>query len=180
MKSFRIINSIIVPPFILLICVMMLALTCTLTRPRIDARAAADANLSRMEVLPEADAFTPSDRKNFLEGVREVYYAKNGAGSVITVEYEGHTDRIVVMTGIDSKGSVRLVKVIDTGDKTPSKRGAVSYSKLYLEASYTYFGAEARAKSLVDQLSRTTYSISEVLSAVSLALAQFDELGGGF
>ena len=166
--------------FSLLICALLLFITCTTVQPRIDARLEADNELSRLEVLPSSDGFNRLENVELLEGVRDVYTAVNGSGYVVTVEKTTVYGTITVMTGLDPAGGVKLSKVVDKGNGTPSEEGAQNYAYYYNAASNAQFGSEARAKRLVEQLGQTSYSASDVLSAIATSKAQLDTLGGEF
>ena len=164
--------------FSLLISALLLFVTCTIVQPRIDDRLAAEDERSRLEVLPSADEFGLVEDVELLEGVRDVYFAENGSGYVVTVVQKTVNSTITVMTGLDTLGGVKLVKVVDQGDGTQSEEGAQNYAYYYTSASNAQFGSEARAKRLVDQLGHTSYSASDVLSAIATSKAQLDNLGG--
>jgi len=169
--------------FALLICALLLYITCIIVQPRIDGREEAEDNLSRLEVLPLADEFSRMEDIELLEGVRDVYAAANESGFVVTVEKKTVNANITVMTGLDPSGGVKLVKVIDQGDGTPSEEGARDYAYYYTSASNARFGSEARAMRLVNQLGQKSYSAADVLSAIATSKAQLDvieESGGEF
>ena len=166
--------------FTLLICALMLFITCIILQPRIDERSEAEANVSRLEVLPAAEEFTAVEDAELLEGVKDVYAATNGSGYVVTVHKKTEFGNITVMTGLDPAGSVKLSKVVDIGDGTPSDEGAQNYAYYYNTASNSQFGSGARAQRLVDQLSEKSYSASDVLSCIATSKAQLAMLGGEF
>jgi|GEM_PF-4547963 len=164
--------------FALLISALLLFVTCSIIQPRIDESLEESAALSRMEVFPSESELTLMDDVELIEGVRDVYAASDGSGYVVTVEKKTEFGNIVVMTGLSSSGSVRLAKVVDIGDGTPSDEGAQSYAYFYTSASNAQFGSEARARRLVEQLDETSYTASDVLSAIATSKAQLDVIGG--
>lgn len=165
--------------FALLISALLLYITCITVQPRIDERQEAYDDISRSEVLPDAGGFSRMEEAELVEGVREVYSAENGIGYVITVQKKTANGNIAVMTGLDPSGGVKLAKVIDRGDGTPSEEGAQNYAYFYTSASNARFGSQARALRLVDQLRHSSYSASDVLDAIATSKVQLDSIDGG-
>jgi len=110
---------------LLLVCLIVtaaLAFTYQGTKDTIAERARIDAENSRREILPSADAFEPVDGIESLTGgrpelepVREAYKGLKGdslAGYVFTVATKGYGGNIEMMVGIDERGKITDVKII--------------------------------------------------------------------
>ena len=166
--------------FALVISALLLYITCTSVQPRIDERVEAELSASRMEVLPEAEELVKMEDIELIEGVRDVYSASDSSGYVVTVDKKTEFGNICVMTGLDPNGAVKLTKVVDRGGGQPSEEGAQGYAYYYTAASQAQFGSAARARRLVEQLDETSYSASDVLSAIATSKAQLDIIGGEF
>ncbi|MBR3297271.1 MAG: hypothetical protein IKI65_05485 [Firmicutes bacterium] len=164
--------------FALVISALLLYITCITVQPRIDERAEAELNISRMQVLPDAEELVKMEDIELIEGVRDIYSAADGSGYVVTVDKRTEFGNICVMIGLDPNGAVRLAKVVDRGGGRPSEEGAQSYAYYYTAASQAHFGSAARARRLVEQLDETSYTASDVLSAIATSKAQLDIIGG--
>ena len=149
--------------FALVISALLLYITCTSVQPRIDERVEAELSASRMEVLPEAEELVKMEDIELIEGVRDVYSASDGSGYVVTVDKKTEFGNICVMTSLDPNGAVKLTKVVDRGGG-PGTTGFTAYG----------------ARRLVEQLDETSYSASDVLSAIATSKAQLDIIGGEF
>ena len=65
-----------------------LAFTNSVTAPIIEEANAKAAQEARMQLLPEADSFTPISLDG-IEGLVDIYQADNGAGYVVTSQANG-------------------------------------------------------------------------------------------
>ena len=156
-----------------------LAVTYQITAPQIAKINKETADAARMEVLPEADSFTPA-KGDLPEGVTEYYIADNGAGVVVTAQNASFGGTITVMVGIDSQGAVTGVTVTDHSD-TPGL-GTKAMESDYL-AQYQGITAlddvdSIKDDSQVDQVTGATVSSDGIYGAVKYALAAYKEMGG--
>ena len=115
------VKPILVLAIICFVVTFALAYAYGVTNPIIEARAKADADATRMELLSDADAFTPIDEGQLyqLDGkvfAKEAYTADNGSGMVVTVSSNSYGGAMVVMVGIDKEGAVTGVKVTSHAD----------------------------------------------------------------
>ncbi len=165
-----------------IICLVIsgaLAVTYQITAPQIAKINKETADAARMEVLPEADSFTPA-KGDLPEGVTEYYIADNGAGVVVTAQNASFGGTITVMVGIDSQGAVTGVTVTDHSD-TPGL-GTKAMESDYL-AQYQGITAlddvdSIKDDSQVDQVTGATVSSDGIYGAVKYALAAYKEMGG--
>lgn len=167
---------------LMIICLAVtLALTGTyqITMPIITANAKTFADGSRTEVLPSAsDGFTLV-AEPYQEGISEIYAADNGSGIVITSTEKGFGGKITVMTGIDSKGQIQGIKILEHSE-TPglgSKAMTKKHLSQYLgQAKITNKGDEDATN--IDAVTGATISSDAVYRAVEKALHQYSKLGG--
>ncbi len=102
-----------------LICAVatgILAFINSVTAPIITQNNAAAADAARLEVLPEAEAFTEADSDG-----TAYYIGKNGSdtvGYVFTTSASGYGGTIEVMTGINKDGIVSGISIL-TINETP-------------------------------------------------------------
>lgn len=165
-----------------IICLVIsgaLAVTYQITAPQIAKINKETADAARMEVLPEADSFTPA-KGDLPEGVTEYYIADNGVGVVVTAQNASFGGTITVMVGIDSQGAVTGVTVTDHSD-TPGL-GTKAMESDYL-AQYQGITAlddvdSIKDDSQVDQVTGATVSSDGIYGAVKYALAAYKEMGG--
>jgi electron transport complex protein RnfG len=168
---------------ICLIASLLLAATFQITAPLIEKITIENANAARSTVLPAASGFTEAKDVSFVDGVTEVYESVNGVGYVITAQFKGFGGAVVVMTGLDPKGNIVGVKVTDASAETPglgSKATTPDYLGQYIGAHAITSDAGSAEASYVSAVTGATYTSRAVFSAVSAALLQFGELGGGF
>jgi electron transport complex protein RnfG len=168
---------------LLLIClVISAALACTyqVTAPQIEKINKEMADAARMEVLPEADSFTPATG-DMPEGVTEYYVADNGAGVVVTTQNKSFGGTITVMVGFDADGAITGVTVTDHSD-TPGL-GTKAQDAAYLAAQYngktdTDNADNIKKDSGIDQVTGATVSSNAIYGCVNYAIAAFNEMGG--
>ncbi len=162
-------------PSIVLVCIclvaaLLLAFTYQVTAPTIAQNEIEAANAARFEALPAADGFDPVDVE-MVDGVTEVYKAKNGAGYVITTETKGIGGIIKVMTAIGNDGNIINVKVTDASNETPGL-----CSKTTTEAWFTDQFAGKSEITDFQAITGASYSSRGVQNGVTAALAQFKKL----
>lgn len=110
-------NDILKPVVVLtVICLVVsgiLAAVNNITSPIIAKNAALAADAARIELLPEAtDGFDKVEDVD-MEGVKEVYKAKNGSGYTITAFGKGYGGEVVYMVAFDSDGKIVNLKVLE-------------------------------------------------------------------
>jgi electron transport complex protein RnfG len=176
-------KDLIVPTLVLfLICLVItaaLAITYQITKPIIEEINIKNANLSRNEVLPDANgAFTKNDIETSPK-IAEVYGADNNSGFVFTAIDKGFGGEIIVMVGIDDNGEVTGVKVTKHAE-TPglgTKAMTLDYLSQYKgKASVTR--TDEADKDQIDAVTGATVSSNAIFRAVESSLSQFEEIGG--
>ncbi|HHX93110.1 MAG TPA: FMN-binding protein [Clostridiales bacterium] len=168
---------------ICLIASILLAATFQITEPLIEKITIEMANAARSTVLPEASGFVEAKDVVLVDGVTEVYEAVNGVGYVITAQFKGFGGPVVVMTGLDPKGNIAGVKVTDASQETPglgSKATNPDYLNQYVGAHAISSEPGSVDATHISAVTGATYTSRAVFSAISVALQQFSELGGGF
>lgn len=167
---------------LLLICLVisgLLAVTYQVTAPQIEKINKENADAARMEVLPDADAFTAVEG-DLPDGIAEYYIADNGAGAVATAENKSFGGTISVMVGFDAEGCITGVKIMSHAD-TPgvgTKAMAPDYLKQYAGLSETDNAGNIKNDSVVDEVTGATVSSNGIYGAVNYAIAAYAEIGG--
>lgn len=169
------------------ICLAMsiaLAVVYGVTKPIIDTNSKAAADKARAELLKEADSFVQYDGKLVESSpgkvfVTEAFTAKNKAGMVVTVSTKSFGGPLTMMVGLDTKGSVKGVKVTDHAD-TPGL-GTKDFDPGYLKQ---YKGLDklnstnVKDDGTIKYISGASVSGSAVHYGVYCAMEQFKEMGG--
>ena len=109
------VKEFVVPAAVLTaICLVVsgaLAGTYQLTEPVIEAAKRAEADASRVVVLPDGKNFEEVSASG-LDNIVDAYKAGNGAGYVITGKAKGYGGDLQVMAGISSDGKITGVKLM--------------------------------------------------------------------
>lgn len=117
MKKLR--RDFIVPIVVLgaicLLCTWAVAMTFHVTEPVISEAAAERAQIARLEVLPEADAFIPLEI-DLPPGVTEGFRAENGAGFVFQAYARGYAGLVPVMVGLDPEGRIVGIRMLSNSE----------------------------------------------------------------
>lgn len=169
------VKEFVVPAAVLtVICLVVsaaLAGTYQLTEPVIEAAKRAEADQSRVVVLPDGQNFEqlPVDG---LENIVEAYKAGNGAGYVITGKAKGYGGDLQVMAGIDKDGKIAGVKLMDNNETQGigSKTGEDAYTSQYKGKDSTLEGVTA--------VSGATISSKGFQSAVTSIFQAYGSLAG--
>jgi len=165
-------KSVVVLTAICLILAALLAGVNALTAPIIAGADADAANAALSEVRPGAKSFEPIDLSTY-EGlpktVTEAYKVTDIGGYVIKLTTSGYKSGMVIMCGIDDKGTV-------TGAKCLSSNETLGAEKTY--------GESLEDKTLetidaVDTVSNATLTTSAYKNAVKDALGAAAIFGGG-
>ncbi len=107
---------IIVLTAICLVVSAALAFTNMKTAPIIEETERREAEAARIEVLPEADAFSLVELHDLPKSVTEVYEADNGAGYVFMLATKGYGGVIKIICGMDSNGVITNCKVLSQSE----------------------------------------------------------------
>ena len=178
-----------IAPIIVLvgICLVVsaaLAATYGITNPIIEARAKADADAARQEILPAAKSFTlyegnlwKSDDNKV--SVQEVYVADNGSGIVVTVSTGSFGGQLVEMIGIGADGAITGVKISSHADTPGVGTNAMTEAHLaqYIGVSELTATA-AKAEPAIDHVTGASVSSDGIHYGIYAALQQFSEMGG--
>jgi len=169
---------------ICLVITTALAATYNVANPIIIKNAKATADAARVELLPDADAFTPYDGKLVAEEpgkvyVSEVYVANNKTGMVATVMTNSFGGALTMMVGIDNKGNVTGVKVTNHSD-TPglgTKNMTVDYLAQYKGLSKMN-STSVKDDGQIKYISGASVTGSAIHYGVYCALDQYSKMGG--
>ena len=170
------VKEFVVPAAVLTaICLVVsgaLAGTYQLTEPVIEAAKRAEADASRVVVLPDGKNFEEVSASG-LDNIVDAYKAGNGAGYVITGKAKGYGGDLQVMAGISSDGKITGVKLMDNNETQGigSKTGEASYTDQYKGKDSTLDG--------VTTISGATVSSKAFESAVNTIFQAYGSLAGG-
>lgn len=174
---------------LLLICLVIsgaLSVVYQVTAPKIEQINKEIADAARLEVLPEADAFTAVEG-DLPDGTTEYYIANNGEGVVVTTENKSFGGTITVMTGFDENGTITGVTVTNHSDTAGV--GTKAMEKEYLDETYsgrTETGMQTDNVTNIkkdntegiDEVSGATVSSNGIYGAVNEAIDAYAEIGG--
>ncbi len=180
-------KELILPGIILfVICLVtasLLALTNELTKPKIEALAAANANAARKEVLPTAEHFSENPLEVTFEGQTYAYFEgfekdKEAAiGYVFITVTKGYGGDVKLMTGIAKDGTVSGIEVLELSE-TPGL-GMKAYDDFFLKQFLGKGGCVSVVKKDADDnsvcaITGATITSDAVAGAVNIALELFD------
>ena len=169
------VKEFVVPAAVLTaICLVVsgaLAGTYQLTEPVIEAAKRAEADASRVVVLPDGKNFEEVSASG-LDNIVDAYKAGNGAGYVITGKAKGYGGDLQVMAGISRDGKITGVKLMDNNETQGigSKTGEASYTDQYKGKDSTLDG--------VTTISGATVSSKAFESAVNTIFQAYGSLAG--
>lgn len=167
---------------LLLICLVIsgaLSVIYQVTAPRIEQINKEIADAARMQVLPDADAFTAVEGE-LPDGTTEYYIANNGSGVVVTTQNKSFGGTITVMTGFDAEGAITGVTITDHAD-TPgvgTKAMDPEYLSQYQGLTATDNAANIKKDTAVDEVTGATVSSNGIYGAVNYAINAYAEIGG--
>lgn len=161
-------KPILVLTLISLVISAALALTDAKTAPIIAATEKAKAEAARMEVLPEADAFSLLSLEGLPAGVSEAYRADNGAGIVFMLTTKGYGGEIKLICGIDGTG-----KLVASRTLSQSETQGLG-TKITLPAFTDQFVGKDAELQGVDAISGATISSTAYIGAIKNAFAAYE------
>jgi electron transport complex protein RnfG len=171
--------------FICLVSTLLLAYTNQITAPKIRALADKNAEAAFQLVLNSAKSFSgPLDVK--LDGVSYTYYkglAADGktAGYVFTTDTQGYGGDVKIMSGIDAKGVVTGVHILQITE-TPGlgmKARNDSFLKQFLGKSGIISLVKTSAgKNQIQAMTGATITSSAVTGGVNIALSLYNAVNG--
>jgi Na+-translocating ferredoxin:NAD+ oxidoreductase subunit G len=189
MKKFSF-KELLLPGIILFaICLattFLLAFTNELTAPKITELAAKNADAARKNVLANADSFSDSLQVD-LSGKTYEYYegfepdGKTAAGYVFITVTKGYGGDVKMMTGIDAKGSVAGLEILQLSE-TPGL-GMKAYDDFFLKQFFGKDGSIAVDKNAAGEhsikaITGATITSNAVAGAVNIALELYDVVTG--
>ena len=188
MKNNGTFNTYIKPIIVLVgICLVVsaaLAATYGITNPIIEARAKADADAARQEILPAAESFTQYEGELWTSddnkvSVKEVYVADNGSGMVITVQTTSFGGALVEMIGVGADGAITGVKISSHADTPGVGTNAMTEAHLgqYIGVAELTSTA-AKSEPAIDHVSGASVSSDGIHYGIYAALQQFNQMGG--
>lgn len=183
-------KEILVPAVSLfLICVVvtaLLALTNSVTAPKIDALAAETQEAAKKEVLSSAASFS-EEKQIEKDGVSYTYYdglATDGSvmGYVFVTSAKGYGGDISVMVGVLGDGTVAGVNILSINETAGLGMNAKNQS--FLDQFLGKSGEIGVAKNNpsdteIQALTGATITSRAMATAVNTALSLYAEIGGG-
>ncbi|MBQ3588276.1 MAG: FMN-binding protein [Oscillospiraceae bacterium] len=172
-------NDILKPVVVLtVICLVvsgLLGLTNSITAPIIEENARLAADAARIELLPEAtDGFEMVEGVD-MEGVTEVYKAKNGCGYTVTAFGKGYGGAVNYMVAFDANGKIVNLKVL-----SHSETAGLGSKIENPEFLAKFVGTEKELTSGdIDMIGGATISSNASLDAVNTARKAFNQYAKG-
>ncbi len=170
-------------PFVLpILCVvtaLLLAVTNAVTKPLIDEASVATQNAIRQEVLPQADGFEAlevSETQSTELGIVDAYIATNDTGAVIQTTIQGYGGPILLMTGIDSEGTVIAIKIVSSTE-TPGLGKRVEETA-FTDQFKGLAQGDAPYSDDITTIAGATISSDAVVKSVENAQTFYSEIGG--
>ena len=155
---------------LVLVCIcsvvsVLLAITNTVTAPRIARNEYEKVKKALLEVMPDGKSFAEIDVSayTFPSTVTAVYKSENG-GYVIKLKTTGYASGMVMMCGVSAEGKVTGTKMISSNE-TPSIGGAA-----ILSFSPDLIGKDGETVDGVDTVGGATKTTAAYRSAVKDAL----------
>ncbi len=151
-----------------------LAFTNGITAPIIERNAALAADAARIELLPTAtDGFEKMDVE--MDGVQEMYRAKNGTGYTVTSAAKGYGGDVKWMVAFDTEGTIVGAKVLEQSET--AGLGAKVEEAWFQEQ---FVGkTEELTTSNFDMISGATISSKATMNALNIARKAFMQYGLG-
>ena len=156
---------------LMLICLVIsaaLAFTNQKTAPIIAEAERIKAEQARIEVLPEANSFTPMELTGLPSTVKEVYGAENGSGFVFVLTTKGYGGAIKLICGIDKDGKITDTKTLY---QTETKGLGTKIMEPFFREQF--YGKDASLKD-VDEISGATISSRPYIDAIKDAFIAYD------
>lgn len=150
---------------------LLLAVTNFVTAPIIEQNQNASANAALLEVMPQGNSFEKVDISGYSlpATVNEAYKENGGKGYVIKLVTAGYGSDMVIMCGVDEKGTV-------TGAVCLSSNETLGKEKTY---GANFVNKDATAVDGVDTIAGATKTTEAYKNAVKDALNSVIILGGG-
>lgn len=172
-------NDILKPVVVLtVICIVvsgLLGLTNSITAPIIEENARLAADAARIELLPEAtDGFDMVEGVE-MEGVTEVYKAKNGVGYTITAFGKGYGGNVNYMVAFDDAGKIVNLKVL-SHEETAGLGSKIENPEFLAKFKGT---DKELTSSDIDMIGGATISSNASLDAVNTARKAFNQYAKG-
>ncbi len=172
-------NDLLKPVVVLsIICLVvsgLLGVTNGITAPIIEENARLAADAARIELLPEAtDGFEMVEGVD-MEGVTEVYKAKNGCGYTISAFGKGYGGAVTFMVAFDADGNIVNLKVLSHAE-TQGLGSKIENEEFLVPFKGT---SEELALSDIDAISGATISSKAALTAVNNARKAFNQYAKG-
>ena len=172
-------NDILKPVVVLtVICIVvsgLLGLTNSITAPIIEENARLAADAARIELLPDAtDGFEMVEGVE-MEGVTEVYKAKNGCGYTVSAFGKGYGGAVNFMVAFDAEGNIVNLKVLSHSET------AGLGSKIENEEFLAPFRGTSEELTIddIDAIGGATISSKAAVTAVNNARKAFNQYAKG-
>lgn len=173
--------------FICLVTASLLALTNQLTKPKIEALAAANADTARKKVLIAAESFGDPLEIDFEEQTYTYFEGfgkdtETSIGYVFTTVTKGYGGDVKLMTGISKDGKVSGIEVLELSE-TPGL-GMKAYDDFFLKQFLGKGDCISVVKKDADDnsvcaITGATITSDAVADAVNIALELYKSLAGG-
>lgn len=187
MKKFDIKEVLIPTISLFLICTvvtLLLAVTNSVTAPKIEQLQIETANRTKSAVLSDANAF--SEEKNVeLNGVSYTYYEGYGAnqnivGYVFTTSAKGYGGDIITMVGVKADGTVSGMDFLSISETAGLGMNADSEefkAQFVGKSGVIGVNKNAPAENEIQALTGATITSKAVTEAVNIALELYEEVG---
>lgn len=172
---------------ICLIATFLLALTNQITAPKITALADKNAQEARKQILASAQSFSNPLQVN-LSGTEYTYYVgyaqdeKTPIGYIFTTVTKGYGGDVKIMSGIDAKGNVKGIQVLELTET--AGLGMEAKNKSFLDQFLNKNGnlsvvKKAPGHNEIQALTGATITSRAVTDAVNIALKLYKTVTGG-
>ena len=153
----------------------LLGLTNSITAPIIEENARLAADAARIELLPEATTGFEMVEGVEMEGVTEIYKARNGAGYTITAFGKGYGGAVNFMFAFDNDGKIVDLKVLSHSE-TAGLGSKIENPEFLAKFKGT---TKDLTSSDIDMIGGATISSNASLDAANIARKAFNQYAKG-
>lgn len=169
---------------ICLVATVLLALTNSVTAEKIDLIAIETENNARAAVFPEAASFGEEKKVANATYVEALDADGNVIGYTFSTSSKGYGGDVVIMTGVNTDGTVNGIEVLDVSNETPglgqnAKKADFKERFVGKSGEIGVSTASSKAENGIDALTGATYTSKGVAAAVNLALTYFAQIPKG-
>lgn len=181
------VKNIAIPSAVLLIiCLVIsaaLAFTNDITKDRITEIDKQNSIAAMAEIFTDKDVEF-SENYTVMHEDSEYHYAIaliNGekVGYIFTTSSSGYGGQVKVMTGVNSDGTVKAIKVLSVADETPGLGQAATNPEFTAQFSGRSGEISIEKNVDIDALTGATVTTKAVIKDVNIALQLFEKVKGG-